>query len=133
MFHEYFFLSATIEGMTCIENAMEHVARELKMDPLEFRKLNLIPDGGIRMANTIPVRLRELLQRNKLLSNNAGFRPFTVTRNLIGDMITQIETEADVAQRKIDIDLINSVRDSIFIICLYIYISLYIICNFLLL
>lgn len=112
---------------------MEHVARELKMDPLEFRKLNLIPDGGIRMANTIPVRLRELLQRNKLLSNNAGFRPFTVTRNLIGDMITQIETEADVAQRKIDIDLFNSVRDSIFIICLYIYISLYIICNFLLL
>ena len=34
-----------VEGITFTECIMDHLAKELKEDPLEFRKKNLIPDG----------------------------------------------------------------------------------------
>ena len=90
---------------------MEHVARELHMDPLEFRKLNLIPDGGSRMGSTVPVRLREHMRLRGAYHGKKyeGLRSIKVPRNLIRDMISQIETEADVDARKASILLYNKV------------------------
>lgn len=103
-------MPATIEGITLMEAAMEHVAFEIGMDPLEFRKLNLIPDGGVRIADPMPVRLRHLLRKSNYRSQDNGLRSLIITRNLIGDMISQIETEADVANRKAEIVAFNLVR-----------------------
>ena len=52
---------------------MEHMAREIKMDPLEFRKLNMIPDGGMRLVSTSPKRVGDILLRYNGISDFDGF------------------------------------------------------------
>lgn len=96
----------SIEGIAIMEYVMDHLAYELNMDPLELRKLNLIPDDSTRLASTIPIRIQQTLALNGQLKDG-GLRPFNIQRNLISDMITQIEQEANVAARKAEIAQYN--------------------------
>ena len=92
-----------------MEYAMEHMARHLKMDPLEFRKLNMIPDGGMRLANTAPVKLREILRRYNVIRDH-GMTPFLVEKNHLPAMLEQIETSAAIKDRKSQVVDFNNVR-----------------------
>ena len=92
-----------------MEYAMEHMARHLKMDPLEFRKLNLIPDGGMRLANTAPVKLREILRRYNVIRDH-GMKPFLLEKNYLPAMIEQIEASAEIKDRKSQVAVFNNVR-----------------------
>ena len=101
--------TGSTEGITSMEYAMEHMARHLKMDPLEFRKLNMIPDGGMRLANTAPVKLREILSRYNVIRDH-GMTPFLVEKNYLPAMLEQIEANAEIEDRKSQVADFNNVR-----------------------
>jgi len=97
----------TNEGITCMEVIMDHLATDLGMDPLELRKLNLIPDGSTRLANTLPKRLRHLLIQHNIVENEI-MKPFEIKKNYLPDMISQIEEEAEVSRRKLAVKEFNN-------------------------
>ncbi|XP_068204498.1 xanthine dehydrogenase/oxidase-like isoform X2 [Palaemon carinicauda] len=94
----------TNEGMIFMENILDHIATEIGMDPLEFRRKNLMPDGSSRNLNQVVHRLRHAMAGNP----NAKIpKAITITNNLISDMIDQIMVSADVDARKADIETFN--------------------------
>lgn len=86
---------------------MEHMARELSMDPLEFRKLNLMEDGIKIPLQPVPFGQRRRIFNKEIVSG--PMRSLIIEKSLIGDMITQLENEADVANRKATIATFNTV------------------------
>ncbi|KAG0710872.1 Xanthine dehydrogenase [Chionoecetes opilio] len=90
----------TVEGVTFMENIMEHVAAELGVDPLAVRQKNLLPDGGMRRISKQVLKIRSRMAGQDLLDLPDEMK---VPRNLISDMISQIMTSADVEQRKADV------------------------------
>ena len=41
-----------------MENIMEHVAKEVGLDPLAVRQKNLLPDGGTRRISKQVIKIR---------------------------------------------------------------------------
>lgn len=94
----------TLEGIMFMENIMDHIATAIGMDPLEFRRKNLMPDGSSRHLNRVVHRLRHAMAGNL----NAKIpREVTIPNNLISDMIDQLMVSADVDARKADIETFN--------------------------
>ncbi|KAK7074021.1 hypothetical protein SK128_004963 [Halocaridina rubra] len=94
----------TFEGIIFMENIMDHVAIALGMDPLEFRRKNLMPDGATRPVNEHMMRLRCAMAGNMAPTIP---KEVTIPKNLINDMIDQIMISADVEARKQAVEAFN--------------------------
>ncbi|ROT64737.1 hypothetical protein C7M84_017304 [Penaeus vannamei] len=94
----------TTEGVTLMETIIEHVAVALNLDPLLVRQRNLMSDGSFRRISEGVFRLR--CGRG---GQNAIAIPkqVKVERNIIGDMLTQLMSSADVENRKQMVDNFN--------------------------
>nr|XP_053653015.1 xanthine dehydrogenase/oxidase-like [Cherax quadricarinatus] len=87
----------TVEGITFMENIMDHVADVLGVDPLELRQKNLLPDGGIRKLNQHMIRIRNRIAAHEMVNIPEDI---IVPRNLISDMIDEMKVSADVDNRR---------------------------------
>ncbi|KAK3879999.1 hypothetical protein Pcinc_015481 [Petrolisthes cinctipes] len=93
-----------LEGVTFMEDMMDHVAIQLGMDPLELRQKNFIPDGATRKISKDLIRIK-----SRVRACDVKFLPDAVKipRNLLPDMITHLLTTADVEQRKAAVTQFN--------------------------
>lgn len=94
----------TVEGITFMENMMDHVAAQLGLDPLEVRQKNLMPDGSTRHINKQVIQIRSRMAIKDLEDVP---EKVTIPRNLISDMITQLLTTAEVEQRSAEVAQFN--------------------------
>nr|XP_045608547.1 xanthine dehydrogenase/oxidase-like [Procambarus clarkii] len=86
----------TLEGVTLMEEILEHVAQELNIDPVELRKRNLMPDGATRRVNHRLLALRSRIAGREVTRCP---REMTVPKNLISDMIDELMVSAEVQRR----------------------------------
>ncbi|XP_042858609.1 indole-3-acetaldehyde oxidase-like [Penaeus japonicus] len=85
------------EGITLMETILEHVAVALDLDPLLVRRRNLMPDGSFRHVGKGVFRLRCGMGGRDAVAIPDEVK---VSKNMIGDMLTQLMTSADVEDRK---------------------------------
>ncbi|XP_037794702.1 indole-3-acetaldehyde oxidase-like [Penaeus monodon] len=94
----------TTEGVTLMETIIEHVAVALNLDPLLVRQRNLMPDGSFRRVSEGVFRLRCGRGGRDAI---AIPKQVKVEKNIIGDMLTQLMSSADVENRKQMVDTFN--------------------------
>ena len=73
------------QGHSIIENIMEHMAAKLKMDPVEFRKANLIKEGDMTFFGT----------------------PYAGD-NYLPQLVNDLEKSSDFVQRKTEVENFNN-------------------------
>jgi xanthine dehydrogenase large subunit len=76
-----------VPGIACVENLMEHIAFELKKDPMEVRMANMITEGDLMISpfgpetpmsqvNLMPQMLKELDASANLQARRQNIQDF---------------------------------------------------------